>query len=424
MAKTLLDWSDPAVQADPYPHYRRLRESDPIHFCRIGDGFPVWMIARYDDAVAILQDSRFITGEVEIDGSAAIASPAVPRQIGELLAVFRTMMPGRDGRDHARLRKSVNAMFNRAFIGRLRAKIQTIVDELVWQCTRGSTMDLISAVARPLPAIVMAGLLGLPENDHEQLVVLADDASVIADRTLRPSADSGFADPQRLQQFRSALHGARSLVRYFERILRQRRAEPRDDLLSGFAAAQQGPDGFSDHEIIAMCIVLLGAGQGTTRDMIGNGMIALLQHRQQKERLLAEPRQMPQAVEEMLRYDPSIQVAFRMATEDVEFHDTKFAKGDELNVLLGSANRDPSHFADPDIFDIDRSNLRHIAFGAGPHYCLGLHLTRLELELVFSTLLARHPEIALDRDDVERRPGYVFRGLKSLPLRLCSSNSR
>jgi len=376
------------------------------------------MIARYDDAVELLHDSRFTTGDVGPDGQVSETRVRLPPHLRELQQIFKMMMPGRDGGDHARLRKSISGVFTRLRVERLRAHIREIIEELLWNKDGGRELELISVVARPLPVIVMAELLGAAKDDRHELMILADDASAIADRTVRPFGAEGYAHPERMRHFGRILHSARALVRYFRQLVRERRAEPRDDLVSALIATQRQPDGLTDEEIIAMCIVLLGAGQGTTRDVIGNGMLALLRHPEQKERLVAEPEQIPRAIEEMLRYDPPIQMAFRVAVEDVEYQGFHIRRGEEVNILIGAANRDPDHFPDPDHFDLTRRNLRHVAFGAGPHYCLGAHLFQVETELTFVTLLARSPGISLASDVVERRPGHVFRGLKTLPLRL------
>ena len=310
----LIDWSDPGVRADPYPHFKRLRDREPVHFCRLGGEFPVWMITRYEDAVQVLRDPGFGVGEIEPEGGNRDQPESLsssPR-ISHVVDVFSTMMPGRDGPDHARLRGYVSGPFSPGRVELLRPRVRAMVDELLREHVSGQSLDLIAALAQPLPVMVMADLLGLPKQDLERLMIWRHDASWIADRRLRKSPGQGYHDPGLMENLGRIFHSARALVRYFEQKIRERRAESGDDLLSCLIAASEGRDGSTDNEIVALCIVLFGAGQ-TTGDMIGNGMLALLRHPQQKALLLTEPHRIPQAVEEMLRFDPSIQIAFRTA---------------------------------------------------------------------------------------------------------------
>ncbi len=251
---------------------------------------------------------------------------------------------------------------------------------------------------------MIAELLGVPVEDRERLKVWSDHAAMLLDGTLR---DDNLA---------VALPSFLELVAYLKEVIERRRKEPQDDLVSALVAAQDAGDALDDYEVLGTCALILGAGHETTTNLIGNGMLALLRDGAAFQRLVEEPRLVTSAVEELLRYDSPVQVTSRMPLEDLEIHGVRIPKGGEVNALIGSANRDPAQFPDPDRLRLARSDNRHLSFGHGVHFCLGAPLARLEGEVVFRELVRRFPRLSMEREDPPRRQGYVMRGLASLPV--------
>ena len=402
--KDIIDPRDPGVQADPYPIYRRLQREAPVHFQLHEEDAPVWWISRYDDIVELIRDPRMVVEDVPQDD---YTPPPPPEALTDVIALVDGMMLRRDPPDHTRLRGLVSRAFTPRTVERLRGRIQDLVDELLWENAGGTHMDLIADLAAPLPVMVIAELLGLPPEDRKQLKAWSDD--------IVPMLDGSLRDDNVASIFRATVE----LKAYLAEIVRDRRSNPRDDLISGLVAAQDERDALSDIEVIATSILILGAGHETTTNLIGNGMLALLAHKDQKEHLLAEPDRIANAVEEMLRFDSPVQVTSRHPIEDIEFRGCTLKKGQEVDLLFGAANRDPGVFADPNRFDIGRENIRHLSFGHGTHFCLGAQLARLEAQIAIGTLVARRPALEL-AGEPERRPGFVLRGVNTLPVRLGS----
>ena len=406
--ETLYDPKDPAFQDDPYAVYARMREAGPVHY-RVfeqpdGRQVPVWVLTRWQDCVSVLRDPRVSAQKnfLEFVGGAA-------SQVEELQPLVRTyhgMMLFVDPPRHTRLRNLVNKGFTPRRVQELRPRIEAIVTGLLDDAVARGRMDLMDDLAVPLPIIVIAELLGVPVEDRDRLKVWSDNAALLLDGTLR---DDHLA---------VAIPNVLELVRYLKQVIDARRKEPRDDLISALVAAQDADDSLDDYEVLATCALILGAGHETTTNLIGNGMCALLRDRPAFERLRREPGLLPSAVDELLRYDSPVQVTSRVPLEDVEIQGVRIPKGDEVNTLIGSANRDPAQFADPDRLVLDRTDNRHLAFGHGAHFCLGAPLARLEGEIAVGALARRFPEMRLSVDAPPRRPGFVLRGWRSLPVSL------
>jgi cytochrome P450 len=390
----------PEFQADPYPFYAALRERDPIHYRETPEFRQFWL-ARYDDVVAVLRDPRF-TAERVPEELARDGLPQSFRRLGELI---QHMMLLKDPPDHTRLRGLVNKAFTPRVVEGLRARVEHIVDLLLDDVATKGRLDAIHDLATPLPVIVISELLGVPFEDQWKFKKWSDEIAVVLDGTVR--ADG----------LPKAAESAAELAQYLGSVVAERRRTPRGDLLSGMIAARDENDSLSEDELIATSILLLLAGHETTTNLIGNGVLALLRHPEQWRRLCADPRLARSAVEEALRFDPPVQMTSREPREDVAFRDCRFEKGIELNLLFGSANRDPEHFEAPDRFDVARVNNHHVSFGFGPHFCLGAPLARLEAEIAFRRLAERLSDLSLETDAPLRRPGIVLRGLASLPLR-------
>jgi cytochrome P450 len=309
-----------------------------------------------------------------------------------------------DPPDHTRVRGLVNKAFTPRRVASLRQHIEGIVDELLGSVAGRGTLDVIADLAAPLPAFVIAELLGVPRQDYPQFKAWSNDLLALAGGLNRDDA---------LGRFR---HGLDALLGYLRKIISARRKEPRDDLISAMIAAQEAQDALSDSELLATCNLLLLAGHETTTNLIGNGLLALLRNPAELARLRAEPGLLRSGIEEMLRYDSPVQATVRIPTEEIELAGQRIAAGALVVVGIGAANRDPAAFPDPDRFDVARGENRHLAFGFGTHFCLGAPLARLEGEIAFRALLDRFPNLRLSTADVTYRPNVLLRGLTALPV--------
>jgi len=385
---------DPEFIADPYPLYHRLRTEDPVHHSPLG----FWVLTRYEDVVAALRDPRL--------AKEAIAS-FVAARFGAPVPAMGLSMLDRDPPDHTRLRGLVSKAFTPRVVEGLRPRIQQIVDGLLdGVATRGS-MDVIEEFAYPIPVAVICEMLGVPIEDHERFKGWSLDIARGLDLIwLGPDSDVG----------RRSVASRHALAEYFRGLIAQRRAAPRSDLLSGLIAAEEAGDTLNEMELLATCILLLIAGHETTVNLIGNGMLALLRHRDQLERLQRDPALITTAVEELLRFDGPVQRTARIPSEDVTLGGHTIAKGEMVMPFIGAADRDPAQFPNPDRLDIGRSDNRHIAFGWGIHFCLGAPLARIEGQIAINTLLRRLPKVSLASDVPEYRPSLTLRGLKALPV--------
>jgi cytochrome P450 len=387
----------PEFHADPYPFYRRLREKEPVHRSALG----FYVLTRLDDCVAVLRDQRFGREEFQQMLSAVYAddsqTPSLPRSM-----LFR------DPPDHTRLRALVSQAFTPRVVEGMREHIQGIVDRLLDRVQDAGRMDIIDDLAYPLPVTVICEMLGVPVGDHASIRGWSADIARSLDAIGLP------ADPVIVERGRRS---RRALADYFRRLVPERRARPRADLLSGLLAAEEQGDKLTHDEVIAMCLLLFIAGHETTVNLIGNGTLALLRHPEQWRALQANPALVENAVEELLRYDSPVQRTARIAHTDAEVAGQPIARGSMVVTVLGAANRDPAHFVDPDRLDITRRDPRHIAFGFGIHFCLGAPLARVEGQVALGTLARRMPGLALAEDTQEWRESSVLRGLKRLPVR-------
>jgi cytochrome P450 len=310
-----------------------------------------------------------------------------------------------DPPDHTRLRGLVAKAFTPRVVEGLRPAIKQIAGELLDKAVEKGQLELIRDYAFPLPAIVIATMLGVPPEDRDQLNAWSESFGALLDGS-RLTMEDAFL----------ALHGVSEFIAYFRQIIRQRRSAPRDDLLQAMINAEEQGDALSEEELLGNCVLLMAAGHGTTMHLIGNGTLALLRNPSQLQRLREEPTLMPSAVAELLRYDSPVQMTSRKAKEDMRIGDKHISEGQEVIMCTGAANHDPAQFSDPDRLRLDRPENRHLSFGLGIHFCLGAPLARLEAEIAFATLLHRFPTLRLASEDIEREGGMVFRGLKRLPL--------
>ena len=395
-SEVLFDPFLPEFNADPYPFYHRLREADPVHHSPLG----FWVLTRYDDCVMVLRDPRF--GRAGFEGLLeSVYGNTVER--GRL----PTSMLFRDPPDHTRLRGLVSRAFTPRVVEGLRPRIQQIVDGLLDRVQGAGRMEVISDLAYPLPVTVISEMLGVPEGDRERIKQWSADIARSLDAIGLPT------DPEIVDRGRTGRH---AIGDYFRSLIPERKKRPRGDLLSLLIEAEEQGDKLSEGELLATCVLLYIAGHETTVNLIGNGLLALLRHPKELERLRDAPSLIQSAVEELLRYDGPVQRTARITNADVELAEHKIPKGSMVVPVIGAANRDPAHFPDPDRLDVSRPDNRHIAFGFGIHFCLGAPLARLEGQITLGTLLHRLPRLALSTERPEWRESQVLRGLKALPV--------
>lgn len=384
----------PEFRTNPYPFYDALRTADPIHWVSSIDQ-EGWFVTRYKEAFSILKDGRF---------EKRMRIPETSEAYGPLAHIQKNMMLFQNPPDHTRLRMLVSKAFTPHIIERLYPYIEETVNELLDAVLPTGKMELISEFAFPLPVIVITKMLGIPVNEREQFREWAN----ILIRTIDISRTE-----ESLEQGGDV---ARKLVGYFHSLIEQRRQHPQNDLISQLIQAEEQGDRLNEDELVAMCILLLIAGHETTMNLIGNGMLSLLQNPLQCEKLRENPALISTAIEEILRYESPTQVTVRFATEDVEIGGKVIQKGQQVYLILGAANRDPEVFSNPNQFDITRTPNQHLAFGTGIHFCLGAPLARLEADIAIRALLQRIPALQLDTNMPQWRGLIGFRGLHVLPV--------
>ena len=397
---SLADGLLPQYVTNPYELYRQLRENDPVYWDERANS---WVLTRYVDVAAALRDARFSAAGFMEDIS-WLPDEMRPMLEPPIRALTRQML-FMDPPDHTRLRGLVAKAFTPRVIEGLRPAIRQIARDLLDKAVEKGQLELIRDYAFPLPAIVIATMLGVPPEDRDQLNAWSESFGALLDGS-RLTMEDAFL----------ALHGVSEFIAYFRQIIRERRNAPRDDLLQAMINAEEQGDALSEEELLGNCVLLMAAGHGTTMHLIGNGTLALLRSPSQLQRLREEATLMPSAVAELLRYDSPVQMTSRKAREDMRIGDKSISEGQEVIMCTGAANHDPAQFSDPERLRLDRPENRHLSFGLGIHFCLGAPLARLEAEIAFSTLLHRFPTLRLASADVEREGGMVFRGLKRLPL--------
>jgi cytochrome P450 len=379
---------DPAFRVDPYPLYQRLREENPIHPGPIGG----LVLTRHADCLHVLRHPAASSDERKGDLFRAMEEAG---EIDRELAENRPFL-FLDPPDHTRLRRLVSKAFTPRTVERLRPRVQALVDELLDAVVPTGSIELVEDLAYPLPVQVISELLGVPPEDHERFKGWS--------RDLARGLDPDFILPPEVLERRKEAIDAFSA--YFLELIAERRRVPQDDLLSALVAAEDEGDRLTEQELLSTCTLLLVAGHETTVNLIANGTLALLRHPDQLQRLRQEPSLARSAVEELLRYDPPVQMTGRVALE----------KGAFALLLLASANRDPAAFPEPDRLDLGRIDNHHLSFGFGTHFCLGAPLARLEGEVVLTTLVRRCPDLALATDTPRYKENLILRGLEALPL--------
>jgi cytochrome P450 len=389
-----------SMKNDPYPVFDRMRQDDPV-FAQPGiDGQTmIWFLTRYDDVELLLRDDhRFVRDQRNA------FPPEQVYQLNELDVLLNNHMLNKDGAEHRRLRNLVSTAFTPRRVKALRPRIQSITDQLIDGVQARGKMDLISDYAFHVPTIVISELLGVPVEDRTRFKAWSN-----AFVTPALDAASQTRAAQLMQEF----------VSYLRELFATRRQAPQDDLISALLRAQEAGDQLSEAELFSTVVLLIVAGHETTVNLIGNAVLALLRQPETWRLLAQDSAQIEAAVEEFLRYDSPVERALvRWAAQDTLLSGHQIKKGDMVIGILGSANRDPKHFAQPEKLDFQRGSQRHLAFGHGAHYCLGAPLARLEGEIALNTLLRRLPNLrlAVPESELVWHTVPIFRSLVALPV--------
>ena len=388
---------DPEVLANPYPLYHRLRTEAPVHW---DPYLHAWVVTRYADVITVLHHfsaNRTPTPE-------QFAAMDLP-ELGPIAQMMTRQMLFMDAPAHTRLRGLASMAFTPARVEVLRSHIREILDDLMAPLLRAGRMDVIGDLAAPLPAIVTAEMLGVPTSDCDRLKAWsADFAEVLGNFQHNPDRAS------------RTLKCVAEMTKYFREAIRRLKADPREGLINSFMTAEIAGDRLTEEEIIANCIVTMVGGQETTTNLIGNGVLSLLRHPDQLQRLRADLSLVPSAVEELLRYESPSQHTARICPEDTKLGGKMIRKGQAVIAVMGAGNRDPERFADPDRLDLGRTDNRHLAFGWASHFCFGAALARIEGQLVFAALASRTANLALEPGPITWRENLGLRGLTVLPV--------
>ena len=393
---------DAAFLANPYPTYQALRKAGPIHWSEEFFG-GAWLVTRHADVELVLRDPRF---SAQRTGAWVKDHEEAPGELSGFQRLFARALLFLDAPDHPRVRKVLNTGFRPDVIHQLVPHIERIITGLLDQVEDIDCFDFIQKVARPLPVHVITLLMGIERRQRDDFMAWSDDLAVFI----------GTAQPTRLQA-RRAQTSLLAMSDYFETLLAHKRQTPADDLTSRLVQAEATGELQGGAELLAQCAMLLFAGHETTRHLLGSGLQALLSNPDQWQRLQQDPALLPGAVRELMRFDSPVQYTGRRVATDLVLHGQQLRRGDLVLPLIGAANRDPARYSQPDRLDIARKGCASLAFGSGPHVCIGAALTRLEAEMVFREVLRRWPEISLAESAPLWGQNPAYRGLVTLPLR-------
>lgn len=395
-----VDLLSPEAVADPYAFFGALREHDPVHW---NAAHRSWVITRYDDVAAGFLDKRLSSDRVD----AVYANKLTPEQQVQRAPTYRVLsdwMVFKDPPSHTRLRNLVKRAFTPRAVAALEPRIIDVVEHVLALPERGE-VDIIGDIAYPIPAMVIAEMLGVPAEDRDLFRGWSNDITMLIFEGARDEADR-----------QTAQDGLVALSDYLTGLVREHRRAPKDDLISGLIAAEDHDEHLTEQEIVSTCVLLLFGGHETTTNLIANGFLALTRHPEQAKTLLEDPTVAESAVEELNRYDGPAALVVRRAAADLEIRGRQIREGQRVLLVQAGANRDPRRFADPDALDLRREDNRNVAFGFGLHYCLGAPLARLETQIALPRMLRRlrDPEITTE---LTYQPLLLVRGLNSFPVR-------
>src|SRR5580700_9563346 len=395
-------FSDEILQ-DPYPTYARLHEEGPLHYLDVGSKWAVWSIVSHAECASIAKDPRLSAKRAQqMLLPLPLSRQAEFSELARMLGLWLIFM---DAPEHTRLRKLLNKGFSSAAIEGLRPQVEAIVDRMLKQLQPGSEVELLREFANPMPVRIISEMLGVPEEMHDTFVNWSRAIAVFRgtpDRTV--------------EQARAAQDALIELTDFFRRTVAERRRNKGTDLISLLIDIEEDGEVLTEEELYAQCIALLFAGHETTRNLIGNGMYTLLKHPQETAELREKPEMIRSAVEEILRYESPVQFTARVLKEDIEVCGQRIPKRWSILCMLGAANRDPKQFKEPNQLDLNRLNNQHLAFSAGPHFCIGNQLARLEGQIALLNLVQRFPNMKLAGARPVWAPTFGFRGLTSLPV--------
>ncbi len=386
--------------ADPYPVYADLREREPVHYDEATDH---WLISRYEDVNALLRDRRFGRTYRHLASHAEMGHPDPPDWHGPFWDLINAGILDMEPPNHTRVRRLVAKAFTPRFVEGLRPRVQSIMDGLVDELDGAGEFDLIR-VAEPLPVTVIAEMLGVPEGDRHHLRPWSADICKMYE--LNPSTEMQ----------RDAVRASNEFSAYLRELARERKQDPGEDLISQLALVVDEGEQLTEDELVGTVVLLLNAGHEATVNSTLLGWWSLFRNPDRLRELRADRSLLPNAIEELLRFDTPLQMFERWVLEPFEIHGVEIPRGAELGLLFGSANRDPSVFERPDELDLTREPNAHLSFGAGIHFCLGAPLGRQELQVSFATLMDRFPNLELVEEPTWK-PNYVIRGLEGLRVR-------
>jgi cytochrome P450 len=388
---------DPEVLADPYPLYRRLRTEDPVHW---DPYLHAWVVTRYAEVVEVLH--RFSAKRTPTPEKLAALGM---EQLAPIARVMVHQMLFLDPPQHSRVRGLAAVAFTPRRVERLRDHIAEIADSLLDAVSSRGGMEVMEDLANPLPAIVTAEMLGVPIDDHRRLKDWSQDfAEMLGNFQHNPGRAAKVA------------RSLEEMTAYFQEAVRRQATHPTEGLVNALTVAEVDGDRLTEDEVVANIIVTLVGGQETTTNLIGNGLLTLLRHPEEMERLRRDPALVPEAVEELLRYESPSQHTARLAPDDLELGGQLIKRGQAVIAVMGAANRDPDRFRDPDRLDLGREDNRHLAFGWAGHFCFGAPLARIEGQIAFSALLRRLPDLRLEPGPITWRSNLGLRGLTALPV--------
>ena len=387
---------------DPYPMYARMHEQGPLHLLDVDGKWGAWAIFSHAECSSIAKDPRLSAKRAQ--QMLALLPPDSQSEFSELARMLNLWLIFMDAPEHTRLRKLINKGFSAAAVEGLRPQVEAIVDRMLKPMQHGSEVELMSQFANPMPVRIISELLGVPQELHDTFVNWSRAIAVFR------------GSPNRtVEQAHAAQDALIELTEFFRKTVAERRRNKGNDLISLLIDIEEEGEVLTEEELYAQCIALLFAGHETTRNLIGNGMYTLLRHPEQTAELRENPEIIRSAVEEILRYESPVQFTARVLKEDIEVCGQRIPKKWSILCMLGAANRDPKRFEEPNQLNLKRLNNQHLAFSAGPHFCIGAQLARLEGQIALLNLVQRFPKMKLTGPRPEWASTFGFRGLKSLP---------
>jgi hypothetical protein len=400
-----IDWrpEDPATLADPFPIFARMRDEDPCHW---SPRLKSWVLTRYDDVKRACTDKDAYSSDRLRPFFESLPGPEAAR-IADIVRYLSLWMVFKDPPEHTRLRRLTGKVFSAKSMQGMRPQAAEIADWLLDRLDGQDEFDFVAGFAGPLPCLVIMAMLGVPREDLGRVKRMSDDIALFI--------GSSRTSPEKYDTAEAA---TREMAEYFRAKIAARRAHPGPDLLSELVHLRDGGDRLTEDELVATCILMLFAGHETTTNHIANGLLALMRFPGEMAKLRADPGLAPAAVEELLRYDGPSGAQVRVVRGTHELHGRTLRDGDRVFLMLNAANRDPRAYADPDRLDLSRDGVPHLTFGFGTHICLGFPLARTEGAVAFPAVLARYASIAPATDSQDWINSLVFRGMKSLPVRV------